>query len=283
MFRDTPLIYVVKHGHLETLERLVQLPNCVVEQCDRNQRTALDHAIGAWLADSGQCRESRHYISRRYRIVNRLLASGAATVNMYYMSKLMCTALNSREGETRLDKLIYLICRAGSSRLKTAILFSLVCLKNTDAMLGKLSLSGANLFDFPFAGTIGHFIPHTRAIMLVRSTNHPRLLASIERTASDTYLSALSTVDRNEPSEYWHLLNLLTLCGHVMQLRVLLYLRQHRSTMYTALRRYYTQPKTLTDLSRMAVRERCRPNVIAAVRNLHHIPHSIMDLLLLYR
>lgn len=93
------LAYAVRCGHLEIVETLLELPDCHVDRLDRARRSPLDLALRAWIVAATSSSTSavrspkreeetvvagvdgKHDVSRRFRIVRRLLDAGARKVS----------------------------------------------------------------------------------------------------------------------------------------------------------------------------------------------------------
>ena len=79
-------------GYLEVVEALVYMPECDIDQINRNKHSALDEAICAWLLGAGS--EGKQLSGRRYRILRCLLAEGAKHVTVTFLDMLIFSALN---------------------------------------------------------------------------------------------------------------------------------------------------------------------------------------------
>ena len=263
--RDSALAFAVKCCHLETVELLVSVSDCRLDQRNRSKHTALDVAIHAWL--SGQPNQARWY-----RIIRLLLSSGARHLTISHLDPLIESTSRTRTGRHLLDKLVKVVCDSGCDVVKSALLCALASHDDTYMCLTKLTLHGADP-DFYVSRHLHRcHLPLDNAMLLIRATNDRRVLSRIETN---------TTASGNDAHKYRHMLKLLTLSGHPLQLCAMMHLRKWHIDMYVWVIRYHARPRSLLHIARVAVRTHFQSNVIFGIAGLPNLPQSIKHYLLL--
>jgi len=121
-------------------------------------------------------------------------------------------------------------------------------------------------------------MPLDNAALLVRATGDGQLLAVVD------LLTAVD-LDRTAAGERWpryrRLVGLLTLAGHRVRLPGADWLRRRHAGVYRWTAAYWSRPRPLQHLARIAVRQAVTVNMLAAVQRIAHLPAMLRLLLLL--
>ncbi|KAI0226820.1 hypothetical protein LSAT2_022692 [Lamellibrachia satsuma] len=264
---DSALTYAVKCCHLETVELLVSLSECRLDQRNRSKHTALDEAIHAWL--SGQQNRARWY-----RILRLLLSSGARHLTVTRLDPLVESTSRTRAGRHLLDKLVKVVCESGSDDVKSALLCALASHDATYLCLMTLALNGADPGFYVRRDLQRPHLPLNNAMLFIRATNDQRVLRRIEADATSNMKDA-------HGHRYRQMMKLFTLSGYPLQLCVMAHLRKFHQDMFVWVTRYNARPRSLRHIARVAVRTHFQSNVIVGIMGLPHIPEVMKRYLLL--
>ena len=273
VFCDTALSCAVKSGYLEVVEVLVEMPECRVDQRDRNKCSPIDEAIRSWMTSSST--ETRHNIGKRFRIVRRLLEVGAKDLNATSLDILVFSAVKTIAGRDIVGKLVKLVCQKGSVHVKSVVLSVVISYRRTSTMVSALLLADSQPLYYLLKDPARLFMPVDNALVLIRATGDSQMLNRIE---CDT-VGNLELVESSW-SESRLVMCLLTLAGCQLQLYILNYLYSHHAGVYQWVIGYNSGPKSLLHLSRVAIRRHLEPNVIAALGRLHVLPEPLKLFLL---
>lgn len=276
VFCDTPLTYSVKYGYLEIVEILVVLPSCRIDQLDRNNHSALDEAIKAWLGGAVMPSEVRPNLGRRFRIIRCLLEAGARHVSVNFLDMVVFSTLSSPGGFELIGKLVRLFCEKGCVHVKSALLSVIVFYKGTASMIRSLVASAALPSYYVKKNPAQLSVPMDNALVILRACAQVEILRRIDADTS----SSFDCVEKHWTS-YLKILRVFTLSGYPLQMFVLNYLYRCHADVYRWLVQYNTNPKPLLHLARNTIRKQMAANVSYALTSLDSIPES-MKLYLLY-
>lgn len=291
VFWETPLMYAVKHGHLEIVEKLLANGRCRLDCHDRSGHTALDEAVGVWLLGAtGLSTESKQYRGRRFRVLRCVVAAGAARLATSSLDNILYSCHNSRSGLNAVDKLVRVVCQRGAPQLKTDLLLALLSHAKMSRCLRCLLISGADPLRFANATFLCQHIPEENAIVLIKASNDEGILGKIER-----YMRLPRALNENRPAGVAislptirgsgslrprEAIHLLLLSTHSLNLQTLHYLRRHQAALYKLAVTFIREPRPLRYLARVVVRKHCSPNVYAAVKQLRGVPLSVKTFLI---
>lgn len=174
-------------------------------------------------------------------------------------------------------------CDKGGVHVKSVLLSALLSYAGSRALLPLLLESGAKP-DASMQMSLGvgdvqaASLPLDNAALLVRATGDAHLLAVID------LLTAVE-LDRTAVGERWpryrRLVALLTLAGHRLGLAGADWLRRRHAGVYRWTVAYWTAPRPLQHLARVAFRRAVTVNVLAAVQRIQQLPTMLRLRLLL--
>lgn len=312
VYQDTVLIWSVKHSFLEIVELLVQVPGCQLDLRDRYQHSALDEAIKAWLNGTGtksspatptcphtsfskhlplrqqssgstkscsstsSLRDSKLQLGGRYRILKCLLEAGGQQVSVTHLDMLVFRTLSVPIGPTLVEKLAKLVSERGHKVIQSVLLSVMVSYKHTHDSMKLLLEAGANPSYYLTKEPARPFMPVENALLLLTASNDQQLLCRIE---CDT-TGQLQQVGDLQWEQLQHVLRLLVVCGHSLQLYVRAYLRDNHSDFYVWVLKQDQKPRSLKSLTRIALRKSLYPNVLYAANRLSSLPEGLQNYLL---
>lgn len=276
VFCDTALTYSVKYGYLEIVEILAFLPSCRIDQLDRNNHSALDEAIKAWLVGAVMPSEVRPNLGRRFRIIRCLLESGARQLSVNFLDMVVFSTLSSPGGFELIGKLVRLFCEKGCVHVKSALLSVIVFYKGTASMISSLVASAALPFYYMKKNPAQLSVPMDNALVILRACAQVEILRRIDVDTS----SSFELIEKHWRI-YSKILRIFTLAGYPLQMFVLNYLYRCHADIYRWVVQYNTNPKPLLHLARNTIRKQIASNVSFALTSLDSIPES-MKLYLLY-
>ena len=274
-FCETALMYAVKYGQLKIVETLVKLTNCNLDHLDRNQQSALDMAIRAWLLQP--IKERSVEDNTRYRIVECLLKAGSRQLSFKSLKGVITSVTRKSDGLQTIGQLVRLVCECGSVQVTSNLLGILASLRGTGEMLTKLIQHGACLpacFEASATEEVC-LIPSHNAIILLRAFASPTLMRCIE----DNMTGHLADVERHW-MQYRHVVRLLVMAGYKPQMSLMNHLYSTHASMYRWIVLRQIRPNRLQDLTRNAIRREMPDNLVVGLKSLREIPNPVKQFLL---
>ena len=177
-------------------------------------------------------------------------------------------------------KLAKVVSQRGFVLVRNQIFSSLCPFPSIHSSLLVLLHSGVDPTAYLAMHTTCHQIPLKTAVLLVTASNDAKLLARIE---SEANANLNRCTNRSNWLSYQRLLMYFVLSEHRLHPFVMDYLYHNHVYTYIYITNYYKNPRQLSQLCRLCIRQRLFPNTLVAVKNIGSLPEGIKRYLLFDR